>query len=358
MHDKSPREMGASFIPSGTHPAAELFPPLGDEELAALAADIEKNGLLHPVVVNAAGVLLDGRNRLAACERADVEPTFVTVTVESEVDFIVSANLNRRHLTAGQRAMLAKRLLPHHEEEARRRQGRRTDLRANLPTSSEDGSAVDHEPGRARDKVGASLGVSGRAVATAKRLSEQAPDLAEKVERGELPLHRAELLAKTREDLDASRNASRWARSTRNGRKAPSAKSKTARPIKPNSKWSEEEKRLHKLMVDDPTATVVINTKTMRYLVDWAVSVDRYERIDRRTDWGNPFVLPEDGSRDEVVRNYRDVYLPYKPSVRRRLEELRGKALGCWCAPEACHGDVLVGMLSEPDMAIPQAVPQ
>ena len=42
-----------------------------------------------------------------------------------------------------------------------------------------------------------------------------------------------------------------------------------------------------------------------------------------------------------MITNYRDHYLPYKPSLLSRLPELRGKALGCWCAPEPCHADVL-----------------
>jgi hypothetical protein len=48
-----------------------------------------------------------------------------------------------------------------------------------------------------------------------------------------------------------------------------------------------------------------------------------------------------DGDRDTVIRNYADHYLPHKPSLLAKLPELRGKALGCWCAPEPCHGDVL-----------------
>lgn len=68
-------------------------------------------------------------------------------------------------------------------------------------------------------------------------------------------------------------------------------------------------------------------------------SVGLLERIDRRSDWGNPFILPEDGTRQEVIAAYHLYYLPHKPSLLSRLDSLRGKALACWCAPEACHGD-------------------
>jgi hypothetical protein len=44
---------------------------------------------------------------------------------------------------------------------------------------------------------------------------------------------------------------------------------------------------------------------------------------------GQPFVLGRDGDRATVIARYRDLYLPFKPSLLRRLGELRGKALGC-----------------------------
>lgn len=84
------------------HPVAALFPMLAGEELDALAADIKANGLQQAVVVKD-GVLLDGRNRLAACEREGVEPTFREYEGDNPTAFIVSANLKRRHLTREQR---------------------------------------------------------------------------------------------------------------------------------------------------------------------------------------------------------------------------------------------------------------
>jgi ParB-like chromosome segregation protein Spo0J len=59
------------------HPIADLFPMMTDEELANLAADIKANGLIHPIVVDKDGVLLDGRNRDRACEIAGIEPSTV-----------------------------------------------------------------------------------------------------------------------------------------------------------------------------------------------------------------------------------------------------------------------------------------
>jgi hypothetical protein len=87
------------------HPVAALFPMLPDDELDDLAEDIRANGLLHPIVLDADGVLIDGRNRLEACRRAGVEPRFERLNGREPIAFVLSANVARRHLTLGQRAM-------------------------------------------------------------------------------------------------------------------------------------------------------------------------------------------------------------------------------------------------------------
>ena len=97
------------------HPAADVFPMLGADELEALAADIRLRSQQSPVVLQKAEagdyLVLDGRNRLLACEQLGVDPKVrhVDGSVDA-VGFIVSANLVRRHQTQSQRAMSAARL--------------------------------------------------------------------------------------------------------------------------------------------------------------------------------------------------------------------------------------------------------
>lgn len=66
--------------------------------------------------------------------------------------------------------------------------------------------------------------------------------------------------------------------------------------------------------------------------------------IGRPSPWGNPFEIGPDGTREEVIAKYRAwLARPEKRALRERVrKELRGKVLGCWCAPKACHGDVLL----------------
>jgi hypothetical protein len=75
-------------------------------------------------------------------------------------------------------------------------------------------------------------------------------------------------------------------------------------------------------------------------LIAWAQSAGLAVRIDRRTAWGNPFVIGTHGDRDQVIARYRD-RLAERPDLLARLPELRGRVLVCWCYPDRCHGDVL-----------------
>ena len=75
--------------------------------------------------------------------------------------------------------------------------------------------------------------------------------------------------------------------------------------------------------------------------------------VGRPTKWGNPFVIGKDGTREAVVKKYRQWLLGEGPDLPNCVSsggwriaeaarrELRGKVLGCWCAPLPCHGDVL-----------------
>lgn len=103
--------------------------------------------------------------------------------------------------------------------------------------------------------------------------------------------------------------------------------------------WSQDESLMRACA--EAGETVVASFREHANLIAWAESEGLFVRIDRRSDWGNPFEMPQDGNRETVIENYRDHYLPHKPSLIERVGELRGKVLGCWCAPAPCHGDAL-----------------
>lgn len=105
--------------------------------------------------------------------------------------------------------------------------------------------------------------------------------------------------------------------------------------------WSAKERELAEQLLQGGTVVVNMHSGVHPRLIKWAKENGKFVKVDRRSEWGNPFEVPADGKRETVIRNYGQHYLPYKPSLLDRLGELRGKALGCWCAPEPCHGDVL-----------------
>ena len=74
---------------------------------------------------------------------------------------------------------------------------------------------------------------------------------------------------------------------------------------------------------------------------------DKYDvYIGRGSKWGNPFKIGRDGDREEVIDKYRK-YIINKPELLDRLKELKGKVLGCFCKPKACHGDILIELINK-----------
>lgn len=79
-----------------------------------------------------------------------------------------------------------------------------------------------------------------------------------------------------------------------------------------------------------PLETRVVHCKKEKY--------DVY--IGRPSCWGNPFEIGRDGNRNEVIEKYKQ-WLKTQPELLKRIKELKGKVLGCWCHPKKCHGDIL-----------------
>lgn len=85
------------------HPLSAAFPSMSSADLSALTDDIAENGLRTPIIVYE-GQVLDGWHRWQACAMAGVEPRLQEFDGDDPVAFVLSSNLQRRHLTASQRA--------------------------------------------------------------------------------------------------------------------------------------------------------------------------------------------------------------------------------------------------------------
>jgi len=92
--------------------------------------------------------------------------------------------------------------------------------------------------------------------------------------------------------------------------------------------------------------TVVLNMNTNFHAMKWAKDNNRFQQIDRWSDWGNPFMLNSDGDRDTVCESFK-IYFDLKLGLKAKVKELKGKALGCHCYPLRCHGEHLKQLADE-----------
>lgn len=126
------------------HPFSEIFPLIEGADFDALVADIKANGLREKIWLYD-GKILDGRNRFLACQKAKVKPGYRKYTGTNPLAFVVSLNVQRRHLSASQLSMAAARI-------ATLRTGQRADHVQGVPigTASEMTGASERGTKRAR----------------------------------------------------------------------------------------------------------------------------------------------------------------------------------------------------------------
>jgi hypothetical protein len=155
------------------HPAATLFPMMDAESFERLKADIKENGQ-EKCITFFDGMLLDGRNRMKACEELGFEPLIEEIEDSGDGSFdpfkwVLSMNLHRRHLTESQRAMVAAKL-------ANMKGGRPSKETVQICTVSLE-QAADM------------LSVGRTSVASAKQVLEHgSKEIIEAVEQGQLPV--------------------------------------------------------------------------------------------------------------------------------------------------------------------------
>lgn len=144
-----------------------------EDQYTLLRDDIKEHGQCEDIVVWK-GLLIDGRNRLRACEELGVEPQIAELMEEADpVAYVISHNLHRRHLTAAQRAMIATKLAA---------------LRHGDVKSQTDDSTIVLSQSEAANKLSVSVGSVKRA---RKVQAEAKPEVVAAVEAGEMSLNAA-----------------------------------------------------------------------------------------------------------------------------------------------------------------------
>lgn len=287
------------------HPIANVWPMLDDDKLDELADDIRQQGQLQPIWTYD-GMILDGRNRFEACRRAEIKPIIMEYRGDEPTAFAVSLNDRRRHMGKSALAAVAAELEPHFAEDAKRRQVRKPKAQSVVEKVPQQTAAS-----KAREEAAKSVGVNDRYVQDAKKVKAEAPEVFERLKAGKITLQ------------DAKREVAK----------------------KPTDDWRKDERDRQERC--EGGATVIANASSDKNLIAWAEIQGLAVRVDRGTRYGNPFVLGEDGDRNEVCDAYRLHYLPHKPSIAERAGDLVGKVLICHCYPERCHAESLVKLARE-----------
>ena len=168
----------------------------GTEEFDGLVKSIKDEGLLHPILIWQ-GKIVDGRHRHKACVIAGVEPRYEYIrddmALQQVMDRVVAENILRRHLTVGQRAMIAAAL-------------------ANMTVGGSgsnqygDSNRTNLSESKSNEGAAKSLNVSPMTVKNAKEVKRDAPDLARKVERGEMSLNAAKTESRQRKGLTSNKD--------------------------------------------------------------------------------------------------------------------------------------------------------
>jgi hypothetical protein len=116
-------------------------------------------------------------------------------------------------------------------------------------------------------------------------------------------------------------------------------------------RWTADERELALQVLGG--RTVVVNVRRggpHRHLVPWLVDRGMISYVGHagsrhswpQSDFANPFVKQARTDREAMVCRYRE-WLDEQPELLARISngELTGRALGCWCAPQLCHADIL-----------------
>ena len=157
---------------------AELLPPLSGEQLAALEADLLKNGCYSPIIVNEDLVIVDGHNRLRLCEEHGLSYQMAVFAFEDLLEakqWALDTQKGRRNLDKWELGKIALKLKP--EIEARAKANQQTyhgnqyesGLSATLPEVHS--ASVD-----TRKELADSVGLGERTMGKVMQIDEHAPD--------------------------------------------------------------------------------------------------------------------------------------------------------------------------------------
>jgi len=296
----------------------KLIPALTVEEFKQLEQNCLDEGIREKIITWN-GFIIDGHNRFEIATRwnLEYETEAKRFKDENEVkEWMINNQFGRRNLSNYQRSVLALELESVFSERAKE----------NLSDGGKGCQISDKVD--TKKELAKLANVSHDTIAKVKVIEANAEDVVkEKLLNGEISINQAYKEIKEQ--------------------KAEEYKQKIVERIeakvKENPVSFEEQEILNKISKGE---TVVINMNTHFHVLKYAKDKGIYKQIDRYSEFGNPFFLDSDGDREQVCNGYIE-YFKHKRSLHNKVKELKGKVLGCHCAPLKCHGDYLKQLSNE-----------
>lgn len=185
---------------------AELLPPLTGEQLAALEADILKNGCYSPVIVNEDMVVVDGHNRQRLCEQHGLPYQMAVFSFESMLEakqWALDTQKGRRNLDKWELGKIALRLKPDIEARAKENMSagggdqKSEDAKSGLATLPNPISPVD-----TRRELADAVGLGERTMGKVMQIDEHAPAaVKEALDSGDLSINQGYNITRQVQDL-------------------------------------------------------------------------------------------------------------------------------------------------------------
>lgn len=198
MKNTGTEYMSTERTPTVRPDFSELLPPLSDEQLSLLEADILKNGCYTPVIVNEELVIVDGHNRASICDKHGIPYRMAVFSFEDDLEakqWALDTQKSRRNLEKWELGKIALKLKPEIEARAKANMGQRTDLSVNSPKGSD---TVD-----TRKELAKAVGIGEQAMGRVMQIDENAPvSVKEALDNKEITINQGYNITKELQELD------------------------------------------------------------------------------------------------------------------------------------------------------------
>jgi hypothetical protein len=318
----------------------KLISPLTPDEYKQLEINCIEEGI-RDAIITWNGYIIDGHNRYKIAQDWQLSYKTISKNFNNEfyvVEWMLDNQLGRRNITPEQKDYLIGKKY----ENEKQRQGR--------PQNNEDKMS----PLRTSEKLAQEFDISDKQVKRneqfAKGIDKMNDDLKNVVLQGKSSLNKQEIqiIAKAEPTFIATTEKQIIEKAKElKEQKAQEFKAKIEQRIE--QKTQEQPISIDEQILFDKIEqgeTVVINMNLHFHVLKYAKDKGIYKQIDRYSEFGNPFFLDSDGTRDQVCDGYIE-YFKHKRSLHSKVKDLKGKVLGCHCAPQRCHGDHLKQLADE-----------